>query len=56
MDTNYNNFCANAILSQREVCCIADEMLEKCKENKLDLLTKTKYGLRNCILGPYFIH
>lgn len=37
MDTNYNNFCANAILSQREVCCIADEMLEKCKENKLDI-------------------
>ena len=27
----------------------------RCRQ-ELDLLTKTKYGLRNYILGPYFIH
>lgn len=37
MDTNYKNFCVNAILSQREVCCIADAMLAKCKGNDLDI-------------------
>lgn len=29
---------------------------QKVLQEELDLLTKTKYGLRNCILGPYFIH
>ena len=37
MDTNYQNFCVNAILSQREACCVADAMLERCKKNDLDI-------------------
>lgn len=37
MDTNYENFCVNAILSQREACCVADAMLERCKKNDLDI-------------------
>ena len=31
-----------------------DTFLAVCQY--MDLLTKTKYGLRNYILGPYFIH
>ena len=37
MDANYQNFCTNAILSRREACCVADAMLERCKENDLDI-------------------
>lgn len=37
MDTNYENFCINAILSQREACCVADAMLERCKKNDMDI-------------------